>query len=97
MRIPGSCGRWSPVVGHLDPDFLATMDEVQELLRYVYQTENESDLHRPGTEMAGMETCLANLVEPGDRIVVCINGAFGLRMAEIAGRYGAEVVRVEGT
>lgn len=87
----------TPVVGHLDPDFLVTMDEVQELLRYVFQTENELTFTVPGTGMAGMETCLANLIEPGDRVVVCINGAFGLRMAEIAGRYGAEVVRVEGT
>jgi alanine-glyoxylate transaminase/serine-glyoxylate transaminase/serine-pyruvate transaminase len=84
-----------PVVGHLDPGFLTTMDEVQELLRHVFQTENELTLTVPGTGMAGMEAALTNLLEPGDRVVVGINGFFGGRLAEIAARCGAQVVKVE--
>lgn len=85
----------TPVVGHLDPAFLETMDEVQELLRYVYQTDNKLTFVVPGTGMAGMETALSNLLEPGDRAVICIHGYFGLRLAEIAQRCGAQVVKVE--
>jgi alanine-glyoxylate transaminase / serine-glyoxylate transaminase / serine-pyruvate transaminase len=85
----------APVLGHLDPDFLRIMDETKELLRAVFRTHNEETIAVSGTGSAGMEAALANLIEPGERAVVCINGYFGERIAEIASRYGAEVVRVE--
>ncbi len=85
----------TPLQGHLDPQFLACMDEVQELLRYVFQTRNELTLALPGTGMAGMEAAFANFIEPGDSVVVAVCGYFGDRMAEIAARYGAEVRRLD--
>lgn len=84
-----------PLLGHLDPDFIRIMDETQDLLRQVLKTENQLTLPVSGTGSAGMETCLVNLVEPGDRVLVCINGVFGRRMADIAGRIGGEVITVE--
>jgi alanine-glyoxylate transaminase/serine-glyoxylate transaminase/serine-pyruvate transaminase len=85
----------APVLGHLDPDFLKIMDETKDLLRAAFSTQNEHTIAVSGTGSAGMEACVANLIEPGDRAVVCINGYFGERIAEMASRYGAEVVRVE--
>jgi alanine-glyoxylate transaminase/serine-glyoxylate transaminase/serine-pyruvate transaminase len=85
----------APVLGHLDPDFLKIMDETKDLLRAAFRTQNEHTIAVSGTGSAGMEACVANLIEPGDRAVVCINGFFGERIAEMASRYGAEVVRVE--
>ncbi|MDP2948989.1 MAG: alanine--glyoxylate aminotransferase family protein [Chloroflexota bacterium] len=85
----------APVLGHLDPDFLRIMDETKELLRTVFRTQNEETIAVSGTGSAGMEAAVANLIEPGERAVVCINGYFGERIAEIASRYGAEVMRVE--
>jgi alanine-glyoxylate transaminase/serine-glyoxylate transaminase/serine-pyruvate transaminase len=85
----------APILGHLDPDFLKIMDETKELLRAVFRTRSEETLAVSGTGSAGMEAAVANLLEPGDRAVVCINGFFGERIAEMAGRYGAEVSRVE--
>jgi len=85
----------APVLGHLDPDFLKIMDETRELLRAAFRTQSEHTIAVSGTGSAGMEACVANLIEPGDRAVVCINGYFGERIAEMASRYGAEVVRVE--
>ena len=84
-----------PTVGHLDPDFLAIMDQTQELLRYVLQTENRLTIPVSGTGSAGMETCFVNVIEPGDQVVVGVNGVFGERMSDLAGRCGAEVTRVE--
>ena len=84
-----------PLVGHLDPDFLAILSEIAELLRDVFRTENSLTLAVSGTGTSGMETALSNLIEPGDGILACINGYFGGRMAEMAGRYGAEVARLE--
>ncbi len=84
-----------PTLGHLDPLFLAVMDEVRPMLRTVFGTENELTFPMSGTGTAGMETVFVNLVEPGDRVVVGANGYFGERMCEIARRAGAEVVRVE--
>jgi alanine-glyoxylate transaminase/serine-glyoxylate transaminase/serine-pyruvate transaminase len=81
----------APIVGHLDPAYTAVMDETQALLRRVFQTANEVTLPISGTGFAGAEAALANLVEPGDRVVVCVNGFFGERMAGIARRCGAEV------
>lgn len=85
-----------PTLGHLDPDFLRIMDEVRGMLRAVFQTENQMTLPMSGTGSAGMETCMANLLEPGDRVLVGVNGVFGTRMAEVARRCGAEVTEVHG-
>jgi alanine-glyoxylate transaminase/serine-glyoxylate transaminase/serine-pyruvate transaminase len=73
-----------PLVGHLDPQFIQLMKEVQEMLRYVFQTENQMTLPISGTGSAGMEACVANLIEPGDSILVCINGYFGERLFTMA-------------
>ncbi len=85
----------TPLLGHLDPQFLAFMNETQELLRQVFQTQNALTFPIPATGMAGMECCVANLIEPGDRMVVCTQGFFGSRMVEIAGRAGAAVTVLE--
>jgi alanine-glyoxylate transaminase/serine-glyoxylate transaminase/serine-pyruvate transaminase len=84
-----------PLVGHLDPQFIALMNEVQGLLRYVFQTENELTFPVSGTGSASMETSLCNFTEPGDSVLIGVNGYFGERLCEMAGRYGAEVRRVE--
>lgn len=84
-----------PPVGHLDPQFVRLMDEVQALLRYVFETNNELTLPISGTGSAGMEAAVANFVEPGDSVLVCVNGFFSQRIAEMAGRYGAQVQRIE--
>lgn len=85
----------APTVGHLDPYFLQVMDETQQMLRQVFQTENRLTLAVSGTGSAGMEACVVNLIEPGDRMLVCINGVFGGRMADVAARAGAEVRKLE--
>ena len=85
-----------PTLGHLDPDFLGIMDEIRAMLRAVFRTENELTMPMSGTGSAGMETCMANLLEPGDRALVGVNGVFGTRMAEVARRCGAEVVECKG-
>ncbi len=85
----------TPLVGHLDPEFVALMDETQDLLRYVFQTKNRLTLAISGTGSAGMETVVVNLIEPGDRMLVCINGVFGGRMKDVAERAGAEVTAIE--
>jgi alanine-glyoxylate transaminase/serine-glyoxylate transaminase/serine-pyruvate transaminase len=85
----------APLLGHLDPAFVAMMEDVKTLLRMVYATGNALTLPISGTGSAGMETCLVNLLEPGDEIVIGVNGVFGTRMAEVATRAGATVVRVE--
>lgn len=84
-----------PLVGHLDPAFISIMNETQGMLRYVFQTQNKLTLPVSGTGSAGMETCVVNLIEPGDRMLVCINGVFGQRMADVAGRSGAQVSMIE--
>lgn len=81
----------TPLVGHLDPSFLALMDRTQDLLRYVFETDNFLTIPVPGTGTAAMEAAVANMVEPGDKVLVCINGYFGLRITDMAGRYGAQV------
>lgn len=83
-----------PLLGHLDPQFLKIMDEIQELLRYVFQTKNRLTIPISGTGSAGMEAALVNLLEPGERAIICVNGVFGERMLDIASRTGAEVVPV---
>ena len=85
----------TPLVGHLDPEFLVIMDETKELLRYVFQTENDLTLPISGTGTAGMEASLYNIIEQGDRVVVVVKGFFGERMCDMAGRCGAQVKRIE--
>ncbi|QDT33248.1 pyridoxal-phosphate-dependent aminotransferase family protein [Thalassoglobus polymorphus] len=85
----------APTVGHLDPYFLNLMDEVQQMLRTAFQTKNKLTLAVSGTGSAGMEACVVNLVEPGDKVLVCVNGVFGGRMADVAARYGADVKTIE--
>jgi alanine-glyoxylate transaminase/serine-glyoxylate transaminase/serine-pyruvate transaminase len=84
-----------PTIGHLDPQFGALMDEVAELLRATFRTENRVAFPISGTGSAGMQTMVDNLIEPGDRVVCGVHGLFGERMADALGRAGAEVVRVE--
>ncbi|MEM9595279.1 MAG: alanine--glyoxylate aminotransferase family protein [Acidobacteriota bacterium] len=84
-----------PTVGHLDPEYLDIMDATGAMLRRVFRTENPLTLAVSGTGSAGMEACVANLVEPGDTVIVCVQGVFGGRMAEVARRYGATVHTVE--
>lgn len=78
-------------VGHLDPSFLALMDEIRDLLRYAWQTENELTIAVSGTGSAAMEATLANVVEPEDVVLVGVKGYFGNRLVDMAGRYGARV------
>ena len=87
----------APVLGHLDPLFLQCMDDVQSLLRYVFETENRVTIPISATGSAGMEAALINVIEPGDDVVVCINGVFGERMRDIVGRAGAKAIVVEAT
>lgn len=84
-----------PLVGHLDPRFLATMERVKASLRRCFGTANPVTFPVSGTGSAGMEAIFANLVEAGDRIVVGVNGVFGQRIAKLVERYGAVVTRVE--
>ena len=85
----------TPCIGHLDPYFLLMMDQTQELLRYAFQTRNAFTIPISGTGSAGMETCFVNLVEPGDEVVVCVNGVFGTRMCDIVKRLGGNLTMVE--
>jgi alanine-glyoxylate transaminase/serine-glyoxylate transaminase/serine-pyruvate transaminase len=82
-------------VGHLDPVFLKLMEEIKELLRYAWQTDNQFTLPVSGTGSAAMEASIANVVEPGDVVLVAVNGYFGERLCEMASRYGADVRRIE--
>jgi alanine-glyoxylate transaminase/serine-glyoxylate transaminase/serine-pyruvate transaminase len=84
-----------PTIGHLDPAFLALMDQVRARLMQVFRTTNELTLAVSGTGSAGMETLFTNLVEPGDKVLVARNGVFGGRMADVAARCGAEVVVID--
>ena len=84
-----------PTIGHLDPVFLRVMDDIRTMLREVFRTKNEMTLAVSGTGSAGMETVFVNLVEPGDTVLVCINGVFGGRMKDVAERCGAEVRTIE--
>lgn len=85
----------APLLGHLDPVFLELADETQDLLRQAFLTENPVTFPISGTGSAGMESCFVNLVEPGDSVLVCVNGVFGTRMADVAARCGATVTKVE--
>jgi alanine-glyoxylate transaminase / serine-glyoxylate transaminase / serine-pyruvate transaminase len=85
----------APTIGHLDPAYLAIMDELRSMLKQVFRTQNEMTLAIPGTGSAGMEACVVNLVEPGDEVIVCVNGVFGGRMKDVAERAGANVHAIE--
>ncbi len=84
-----------PTVGHLDPYYLGLMDDMRRMLQGLFRTTNEMTLAISGTGSAGMEATVVNLVEPGDSMVVCVNGVFGARMADVAERCGANVTKVE--
>jgi alanine-glyoxylate transaminase/serine-glyoxylate transaminase/serine-pyruvate transaminase len=85
----------APTVGHLDPYYLELMNGMQAMLREVFRTRNEMTMAISGTGSAGMEAAVVNLIEPGDGMLVCINGVFGQRMADVAGRAGANVTKIE--
>ncbi|MGI9558648.1 MAG: pyridoxal-phosphate-dependent aminotransferase family protein [Thermodesulfobacteriota bacterium] len=85
----------TPIIGHLDPDFLTIMDEIGAMLREVFQTRNRLTIPMSGTGSSGMETAFVNIIEPGDTVVIGVNGVFGERMCDVASRCGAKTVRVE--
>lgn len=85
----------TPLLGHLDPSFLNLMNETMDLIRYVYETKNQVTIAMSGTGSAGMETVFVNLIEPGDKVIIGVNGLFGQRMVDVAQRAGAEVIQVE--
>ena len=84
-----------PTIGHLDPVFVDMMDEMKELLKYAFQTKNELTMPVSAPGSAGMETCFVNLVEPGDKVIICQNGVFGGRMKENVERCGGIAVMVQ--
>ncbi|HEY7495578.1 MAG TPA: alanine--glyoxylate aminotransferase family protein [Candidatus Tectomicrobia bacterium] len=84
-----------PMLGHLDPDFWPVLDQVRDMLRLVLGTTQNWTLPLPATGTAGMESAFCNVVEPGDRVVIVVNGFFGGRMVEIASRCGADVQRID--
>lgn len=85
----------TPLIGHLDPEFLVVMDDIKAMVQATLQTKNELTFVVSAPGSAGMETCLVNLLEPGDEAVICIHGVFGTRLADIAERCGATVITVE--
>ena len=84
-----------PTVGHLDPYYLRIMDELQSMLREVFRTKNRMTMAISGTGSAGQEATILNLVEPGERVLICINGVFGNRLFDMAERAGGEVSKIE--
>jgi len=94
-RVVEALGK--PAIGHLDPAFVQLMEEIKVLLRYAFQTENALTFAVSGPGSVGMETCFVNLVEPGDKVIVCRNGVFGGRMIENVLRFGGTAVIVEDT
>ena len=87
----------TPLVGHLDPQFLSIMDETCALLRSLFQTKNRLTIPISGTGSSGMEAAFVNFVEPGDKVVIGVKGVFGERMCDVAERCGAKVIRVDQT
>src|SRR3954451_6382332 len=85
----------APLLGHLDPVFVKMMDEIKAMLRQVFLTKNEMTFPVSGTGSAGMEFCFVNLIEPGDEVIIGVNGVFGGRMVDVAERCGARVIKVE--
>ena len=84
-----------PTIGHLDPEFIRLMDEIKELLQLTFQTKNSLTFPISAPGSAGMEACIVNLVQAGDRVIVCENGVFGMRMAENVRRCGGTAILVE--
>ena len=84
-----------PTIGHLDPQFVTILDDIRVMLQQVFLTQNRLTLAVSGTGSAGMETCVVNLIEPGDKMLVCVAGVFGTRMADVAARAGAQVTSIE--
>jgi alanine-glyoxylate transaminase/serine-glyoxylate transaminase/serine-pyruvate transaminase len=84
-----------PTIGHLDPAFISMMDELKSLLQYAFQTQNTLTFAVSAPGSAGMETCFSNLIEPGDKVIVCQNGVFGGRMKENVERCGGIAIMVE--
>ena len=84
-----------PTIGHLDPEFVRMMDEIRALLQYAFRTKNETTFVVSGPGSAGMETCFVNLIEPGEKVVICQNGVFGGRMKENVERCGGTAVMVQ--
>jgi len=85
----------TPIIGHLDPDFMKIMDDICEMLRFVFQTKNKLTIPISGTGSSGMEASFVNVLEPGDKVVIGVNGVFGERMVDVATRCGAEVIRID--
>ncbi|MFT5474582.1 MAG: alanine-glyoxylate transaminase/serine-glyoxylate transaminase/serine-pyruvate transaminase, partial [Kiritimatiellia bacterium] len=85
----------TPLIGHLDPEFVRVMDDVKDMLRQTLKTSNALTIPVSAPGSAGMETCLLNLLEPGDEAVICVNGVFGGRMADVVERCGAKAIVVE--
>lgn len=85
----------TPLIGHLDPEFVSIMDEIKQMAQLTFQTQNQLTFVVSAPGSAGMETCLVNLLEPGDEALICIHGVFGGRLADIAERCGAKVTKVE--
>ena len=85
----------TPMVGHLDPELWPVLDQVRDMLCHVFGTTHPWTLPLPGTGTAGMEAAFCNVVEPGDRVVIVVNGFFGARMVDIAARCGADVQRLD--
>lgn len=85
----------TPMIGHMDPAFNTVMNEVMDLLRYTFQTENELTIAMSGTGSAGMETVFVNLLDEGDQVIVGVNGLFGERMVDVVERCGASAIKVE--
>ncbi|WP_081310393.1 pyridoxal-phosphate-dependent aminotransferase family protein [Pseudoalteromonas luteoviolacea] len=92
-RVLGALAR--PTVGHLDPQFIGLMDEIKQLLQYAFCTKNEFTIALSAPGSAGMEACIVNLIEPNDKVIVCINGVFGSRLKENVERVGAQPIVVE--
>lgn len=92
-RVLGAMAK--ATIGHLDPEFIALMEDIKDLLRYTFRTENKLTLPLSAPGSAAMEASFANLVEAGDKVIVCINGVFGMRMAENVRRMNGELVTVE--
>ena len=85
----------SPIIGYLDPAYLKILDQVGDQLRKVFQTRNRLTHAAPGTGTSGMEACVANLIEPGDKILVCVHGYFGDRLRQMVERQGAQITLIE--
>ena len=92
-RVTGAMAR--PCIGHLDPAFVGMMDEVKQMLQYAFKTENQLTIPVSAPGSAGMEATFQNLLEPGDKAIVCQNGVFGGRMKEVVERCGATPIMVE--